>query len=174
MIINYDGLLEIRNKYKENKIVMVKGTFDLFHIGHLNLLERAKSFGDILVVIVKCNKAVKLKGNDRPIIDEKNRAKIIDSIKYTDYTLIADQEFEIDIDYDLNENDKLQYKRYAKIIRELKPDILIKPINHKIPDVLLEIYKENSVQIIELSQTEGVSTTKIIDKIKNIYKENTI
>lgn len=167
MIIDYDDLLEIRNKYKEKKIVIVKGTFDLFHIGHLNILKKAKSFGDILMVIVKCNEAAKLKGNDRPIIDEKDRANIIDSIKYTDYTLIANKEFELDKDYELNQNDKMQYKRYAKIIKELKPDILVKIKNHKIPNVLLEVYRKNSVQIIEVDETEGISTTKLINKIRN-------
>lgn len=167
MIIDYDELLEIRNKHKENKIVMVKGTFDLFHIGHLNILKKAKSLGDILVVIVKCNEAVKLKGNDRPIIDENDRANIIDSIKYTDYTLIANEEFEIDKDGELNDNDKMQYKRYAKIIQDLKPDILIKIKNHKIPNVLLELYRNNLVQIVEVEETEGISTTKLINKIRN-------
>lgn len=167
MIINYDELLEIRNKHKNDKIVIVKGTFDLFHIGHLNILKKAKSFGDILIVIVKCNEAVKLKGNDRPIIDEKDRANIIDSIKYTDYTLIANKEFEIDEACELNHNDKMQYKRYAKIIQDLKPDILVKIKNHKIPNVLLEVYRKNLVQIIEVDETEGISTTMLIKEIRN-------
>ena len=49
------------------------------------MLRRAKALGDILVVLVKCDEALKPKGNDRPIIDEYQRAVIIDSIKYVDY-----------------------------------------------------------------------------------------
>ena len=43
MLVNYGQLSGIRNKHKDEKIVLVKGTFDLFHIGHLNLLKKAKN-----------------------------------------------------------------------------------------------------------------------------------
>lgn len=165
MIVNYDELSKIREKHKNNKIVMVKGSFDLFHIGHLNLLKSSKSLGDILVVVLKCDEAVKLKSFDRPIIDEKNRALIVDSIKYTDYCIIANQKFNIDNDM-VAENERLQYERYSKIIKELKPNILVKQPNHDIPVSLLQIYKECSTQIVEIKRTEGISTTELIKKIR--------
>lgn len=166
MIVNYNELPKIRKKHKNDKIVMLKGTFDLFHIGHLNLLKRAKSLGDVLVVVLKCDEVVKLKSDDRPIIDETNRALIVDSIVYTDYTIIANQKFFIDNDIILSENDRIQYQRYSKIINELKPDILVKQPNHDIPVPLLQLYKKYSTQIIEIDRTKGISTTELIEKIR--------
>ena len=55
-------------KHKNDKIVMVKGTFDLFHIGHLNLLKKSKALGDVLVVVLKCDEAVKLKSTDNSVL----------------------------------------------------------------------------------------------------------
>jgi len=166
MIVSYDELSKIREKYKNKKIVMVKGTFDLFHIGHLNLLKKCKNLGDILVVVLKCDEAVKLKNIDRPIINEVDRAQLVDSIIYTDYTIIANQRFPIDNDIILNEKDKFQYETYSKIINELQPDILAKQPNHDIPIPLLKLYEKYSTQLIEVPRTEGISTTELIEKIR--------
>ena len=94
MIITYEDLSRIRKENPDKKIVMLKGTFDLFHMGHLNMIRRAKALGDILVVLVKCDEAIKLKGPDRPIEDEQQRASIVDAIRYVDYTLIADRKID--------------------------------------------------------------------------------
>ena len=166
MLVNYGQLSGIRNKHKDEKIVLVKGTFDLFHIGHLNLLRRAKSLGDVLVVIVKSDEAVKLKGTERPFVDEYSRALIVDSIKYTDYCVIANEKNSIDYDGCLNEKDWLQYESYSRIIKELKPNIVIKQPDNCIPKCLLELYEKYSTKVIELERTEGISTTEIIDKIR--------
>ena len=166
MLVNYGQLSGIRNKHKDEKIVLVKGTFDLFHIGHLNLLRRAKSLGDILVVIVKCDEAVKFKGTKRPFVDEYNRALIVDSIKYTDYCVIANEKNSRNNHSSLNEKDKLQFERYSRIIKELKPNIVIKQPDNCIPQCLLELYDKYSTKVIELERTEGISTTKIINKIR--------
>lgn len=166
MIVSCNEISKIREKHKDEKIVLLKGTFDLFHIGHLKLLQKSKSLGDLLVVIVKCDDAVKSKGIDRPIIDEKNRALIVDAIEYTDYCIIADEKFNVDSDSILTGNDKVQYERYSRIIKELKPNILIKQPNNDIPESLLKIYKECSTQIVELERTEGISTTKLIEMIR--------
>ena len=166
MIINCDELFKIREKHKNDNIVLVKGTFDLFHIGHLNLLRRSKMLGDVLVVVLKCDEAVKLKGSDRPIINEEDRAFMVDSIKYTDYCIIANEKFTLDDESIVNERDKMQYERYSKIIKELKPDILIKQPNNDIPEALLKIYEDCSTKIIELERTGGISTTKLIEEIR--------
>ena len=166
MLVNYGQLSDIRNKHKDESIVLVKGTFDLFHIGHLNLLRRAKSLGDVLVVIVKSDEAVKLKGTERPFVDEYNRALIVDSIKYTDYCVIANEKNSIDYHSDLGKNDRLQYERYSKIIKKIKPNIVIKQQDNCIPQCLLELYDKYSTKVIELERTEGISTTEIIDKIR--------
>lgn len=167
MIINCKEISKIREKHKDERIVLVKGTFDLFHIGHLNLLQKAKSLGEILVVVLKCDEAVKLKGSNRPIINEKNRAMIVDSIEYVDYCIVANEKSVLDNNSTLSGRDKIQYERYSRIIKELKPNILIKQPNNDIPASLLKLYEECSTQIIELERTEGISTTKLIEKIRS-------
>jgi D-beta-D-heptose 7-phosphate kinase/D-beta-D-heptose 1-phosphate adenosyltransferase len=164
MIIQYEDLKNIRKNNADKRIVMLKGTFDLFHLGHLNMIRRAKALGDILVVLVKCDEAIKLKGPDRPIVDETQRAAIVDSIRYVDYTLIADRKIDAGI-ADVPENDRMQYLRYYKLVSELRPDVLIKP-SKKLPDVLLNLYNEIGTSIHEVEETPGVSTTILIKKIR--------
>ena len=164
MIIQYEDLKNIREENADKKIVMLKGTFDLFHLGHLNMIRRAKALGDILVVLVKCDEAIKLKGPDRPIVDETQRAAIVDSIRYVDYTLIADRKIDAGI-ADVQEKDRMQYLRYYKLVSELRPDVLIKP-SKKLPDVLLDLYNEIGTSIHEAEETPGVSTTILINKIR--------
>ena len=69
MIVDVSKLNDIR-KNNKGKIVLALGTFDLFHYEHLRYLQSAKEQGDILVVAIKDNYCAKLKGKDRPIIDE--------------------------------------------------------------------------------------------------------
>ena len=163
MIITYEELPEIRRKYANKRIVMLKGTFDLFHIGHLNMIRRAKDLGDILVVLVKCDEAIRLKGPDRPIEDEKHRAAIVDAIRYVDYTLIADRK--IDVGLDVPEEERMQYLRYYKLVSDLRPDVLIKPAK-RLPTVLGKLYDEIGTEVCEVEETPGVSTTLLIKKIR--------
>lgn len=167
MIINYKNLSEIRKKFADKKIVLIKGTFDLFHIGHLYALQTAKSYGDILVAIVKCDEVVKLKGIDRPIISESSRAMIVDAIKYVDYTIIANKKFDVDttLTYD-SEKDIMQYQYYYNIISELKPDILISPNSYVFPNSLLRVYNSINTKIISLDREPQLgSSTNIIQSI---------
>ncbi|MBO5598270.1 MAG: adenylyltransferase/cytidyltransferase family protein [Oribacterium sp.] len=164
MIITYEDLSRIRKENPDKKIVMLKGTFDLFHMGHLNMIRRAKALGDILVVLVKCDEAIKLKGPDRPIEDEQQRASIVDAIRYVDYTLIADRKIDAGIP-DVPEEDRMQYLRYYQLVSDLRPDVLIKP-SKKLPDILMKLYNEIGTEIHEVEETKGVSTTLLIKKIR--------
>jgi rfaE bifunctional protein nucleotidyltransferase chain/domain len=76
-------------KYENKKIVLTNGVFDLLHIGHVNLLEEAKSLGDILIVGINPDYSVKkIKGNKRPINNENHRAKVIDALRSVDFVVI--------------------------------------------------------------------------------------
>ncbi|SEH44949.1 adenylyltransferase/cytidyltransferase family protein [Selenomonas sp. KH1T6] len=165
MIINYEDLKEIRARHQDKKIVMLKGTFDLFHLGHLNMIRRAKALGDILVVLVKCDEAIKLKGTDRPIVDEQQRAMIVDAIKYVDYTLIANRLIEAGVP-DVQPEEKMQYLRYYQLVSDLRPDVLIKP-GKKLPQILSSLYQRIGTAINEVEETPGVSTTILIGKIRS-------
>ena len=171
MIVHYNNLKEIRNKHNMETIVLCKGSFDMFHVGHLNLLKSAKKLGDILVVIIKSDEAVKLKGLNRPVINEKDRSTIIDAIKYVDYTIIANENFNFSNfeQFCTSEQDLFKLHRYGKIILDLEPNILLHQEGHKIPDVLLGLYAIAKTKIETLPYTDRISTTKIISDNINLY-----
>lgn len=87
-------ILEIVKKAKVEgkKIVTTNGSFDLFHAGHVELLQKAKEKGDILIVGVNSDKSVKeyKKKPGRPIIPEKYRAELVAAIEYVDYVFLFD------------------------------------------------------------------------------------
>jgi cytidyltransferase-like protein len=89
MIIRLEHLADIRAKHAGQKLILTSGTFDLFHVGHLNYLEQVKAYGDVVVVLLSGDKRVKArKGNTRPIIPEADRARILDALKLVDYVFI--------------------------------------------------------------------------------------
>ncbi|WP_139452248.1 D-glycero-beta-D-manno-heptose-7-phosphate kinase [Campylobacter armoricus] len=135
---------------QNKKIVFTNGCFDILHFGHIKYLEKAKKLGDILVIGLNSDKSVKrLKGNDRPINNEFNRACMLASLYFVDYVVIFDE----DTPYEL--------------ISFLKPDILVKGADYKDK----EITGSNLVKKVKLIEFEdGFSTTNIINRIKNDRK----
>ena len=81
---------------KKEKIVLTYGTFDMFHIGHLNLLNRLKSLGDKLIVAVSTDEFNSIKGK-KTLIPFEQRALIVQNIKYVDI-VIAEENWEQKID----------------------------------------------------------------------------
>jgi D-beta-D-heptose 7-phosphate kinase/D-beta-D-heptose 1-phosphate adenosyltransferase len=90
-IIRYDKIVQHVKALKtlNLSIVLTSGTFDLTHIGHARYLEKAKSFGDILIVGIDSDEKVRRrKGPERPIINEDERALMIASLRSTDIVTI--------------------------------------------------------------------------------------
>lgn len=83
------------------KAVIVSGYFNPLHKGHLELFQKAKEYGDILVVIVNSDLQRELKGS-KEFMDQEERATIVDSIKYVDYTMVS-------IDKDQTQIESLKY-----------------------------------------------------------------
>ena len=136
--------LKIQNK----KIVFTNGVFDILHIGHLSLLEKAKTFGDILIVGINSDSSVKkIKGPLRPIIPEYERIQMISALHYPDFVII------------FHENDP------CDIISKIKPDIHVKGGDYnpedfeKMPEA--KIIKEYGGDIKIIKILEGLSTTNI-------------
>ena len=166
MIIGQNDLADVRRENIDKKIVLLKGTFDLLHLGHVNRMRAAKELGDILVVFVKCDEAIKLKGPDRPIEDETQRAAVVDAIRYVDYTVIANRKIDVGVE-GVPEHEQDQYLRYFKMIFDLKPDVLIKP-EKELPHVLAGLYQQVGTQIHVVDETPGISTTMLIEKIRGV------
>lgn len=76
--------------------IWVNGCFDILHVGHINLLEYAKSLGHVLIVGIDSDKRVgELKGKDRPYNNEQDRKKMLESIKFVDLVHIFNNEEEL-------------------------------------------------------------------------------
>ena len=106
-IKNRDEIKKIFLKRNKKKVVLCHGTFDLLHLGHINHLSEAKSFGDILVVSVTSDKFVN-KGPGRPFFNSRQRAEALSALKNVDYVFI-NKDF-----------------TSTKIIKFLKPDFYCK------------------------------------------------
>lgn len=131
------------------KLVLANGCFDLLHIGHIRYLKEAKSFGDLLLVAVNSDSSVrKLKGKNRPIVLEKERAAIIAALRFVDYVVVFE---ESDV---------------CSIIRETQPDIHCKGSDYKEEDVPErdEVIRNNGVVKI----TGGKKLRSSSDLIKKI------
>lgn len=134
---------------KENKkIVFTNGCFDLLHVGHVRYLAEAKKLGDILVVGVNSDDSVKrLKGPQRPIQNQSDRAEILMSLKSVDYAEIFDQDTPADL------------------IRIVRPHLLVKGGDWKIEQIVgSDFVQSYGGQVCSLNFVEGRSTTKIIAK----------
>lgn len=166
MIVDISQLEKIR-KETEKKIVLATGTFDLFHFEHLKYLQDAKAQGNILIVAVKDNACARLKGTNRPVIDETQRIEIVDNIKCVDYTVLVhcEENEEILLEYD-NEEQYQWLKIFEKIFRHLHPDILYYEENKNLQTARDRILNVYDVQGVSRVRTAIISTTKIIEKLE--------
>ncbi len=158
MIVTLKKLKKIleRLRKQNKKIVFTNGCFDIIHSGHIRVLKKAKERGDVLIVGLNSDKSVrKIKGSKRPIMNEKDRALILDSIKYVDYVVLFDEE----TPYNL--------------IKEIEPDVLVKGSDYKLNEVVgadIVIKKGGEVFLVPL--LKGKSTTNVIEKILKKYGKN--
>lgn len=98
-------------KAKQKKLVLVGGCFDVLHPGHIIFLEKAKLAGDYLVVLLESDEKIKrIKGSNRPIFSQKERAKMLKALKVVDRVVLLPF---------TNED-----KEYDKIAGKIKPDII--------------------------------------------------
>lgn len=133
--------------------IITFGTFDLFHIGHLKILERARNYGDYLIVGVSSDELNLKKKNKIPIYSSLERKHILSSIKYVDEVFLEET------------IDKKQY------CLDYKADILVMGDDWKgkrcgTENKTFDEQLEGICKVIYLPRTPSVSTTQIIEKIK--------
>jgi rfaE bifunctional protein nucleotidyltransferase chain/domain len=130
-------------------VVFTNGCFDILHRGHVDYLSKARSLGDILIVGVNTDASVRrLKGDNRPIVQEEDRAAVLAALGVVDYVCLFDE----DTPYEL--------------IRALVPDILVKGADWSVGDIVGKDIVEaagGTVHTIEFLPNR--STTNIIQKI---------
>ncbi|MBI2619357.1 MAG: D-glycero-beta-D-manno-heptose 1-phosphate adenylyltransferase [Ignavibacteriales bacterium] len=152
MVVSRAELLDIRRRLKkEGKgIVFTNGCFDIIHRGHVEYLTKARSLGDALVVGLNTDASVRrLKGQDRPIIQENDRAHILAAFQAVDYVCLFEEDTPLEL------------------IRALVPDVLVKGADWAVSDVVGRDVVEaagGSVQTIEFLPNR--STSGIIRKIR--------
>jgi D-beta-D-heptose 7-phosphate kinase/D-beta-D-heptose 1-phosphate adenosyltransferase len=152
-LISFKDINQLLTAYrKENfKLVFTNGCFDLLHKGHLDLLSNAAGFGDKLFVGLNSDKSVKkLKGDSRPVQNEKIRAQKLLELKYVNHVIIFE---------DLTPQ---------KLIHTMTPNVLVKGGDYKKNEIVGAkhvISCGGVVKIVPL--TPGFSTTSIIEKSSN-------
>lgn len=129
----------------DSDVVMVNGTFDVLHIGHVRLLEYAKSLGRILVVAIDSDSRVrKLKGQDRPINNHNDRAEMLLSLRYVDQVRV------------FGSDEELEY-----LIKAINPKILVIGSDWKGKRIVGEEYAK---EIGFFDRIGDYSTTKIVSR----------
>ena len=152
-LISFNDINQLLTTYrKENfKLVFTNGCFDLLHKGHLDLLSNAAGFGDKLFVGLNSDKSVKkLKGDSRPVQNERIRAQKLLELKYVNHVIIFE---------DLTPQ---------KLIHTMSPNVLVKGGDYKKNEIVGAkhvISCGGVVKIVPL--TPGFSTTSIIEKSSN-------
>jgi rfaE bifunctional protein nucleotidyltransferase chain/domain len=141
--------LIFKDKKSGKKIVFTNGCFDILHYGHAKYLEQAKSEGDILVVALNSDSSVKkIKGDKRPIINEKKRQGLIAALESVNYVTLFNQETPL------------------KLITLLRPDVLVKGGDWSKDKIIgSDVVLKYGGKVITINFVKGNSTTGIIKKI---------
>ena len=137
---------------KRKKIVFTNGCFDILHKGHVSYLQKAKKLGDLLIVGMNTDASIRrLKGSGRPVNHEKDRAFVLSSLACVDRVVFFKEDTP------------------EKLIRKVRPDVLVKGGDWKKKDVVGASFVESyggSVKLIPF--VKGFSTTGILGKIQKL------
>jgi len=150
-ILSRAAMLDERERLRAagRRLVFTNGVFDLLHVGHVRYLTQARTLGDALVVAINSDRAVReLKGADRPVFDEAERAEILAALRVVDYVVVFD---------DISPR---------SLIGELLPDVLVKGGDYDLDQIHgREEVEAAGGKVISLPFVEGSSTTALIQKI---------
>ena len=156
-IVDLKGLCAAIKKLKSQgkKIAATSGCFDILHAGHVMYLAQAKALADALVVMLNSDKSVRgLKGSERPIVPQDERAQVLAALGCVDYVCLFDE--------------PTPCPSYA----QFKPDIIAKGGDYKgkhIPE--MDAAKDWGGKLVYVDLLEGCSSTNIIEKIKALAKK---
>lgn len=140
-------------KSEGKQIVFTNGCFDLLHVGHIRYLEKAKKLGDILIVGVNSDRSVRMiKGPERPILPEEERAEVLSGLGCIDYITLFDEPTPLEL------------------IAQLQPHVLVKGGDWtKETTVGKEIVESSGGKVVILPFVEGHSTSNLIKTILERY-----
>lgn len=144
-------LEELRKAGK--RIVFTNGCFDIFHCGHVDLLKKAKSLGDVLIVGVNSDASIKrIKGDGRPIMLLGERLAVLEAVQWVDYLIVFDEDTPEDL------------------IRIVRPHVLVKGSDYLAHEVVGgDFVKSYGGSVVLVPLLNGISTTKIVSRITTRY-----
>jgi D-beta-D-heptose 7-phosphate kinase/D-beta-D-heptose 1-phosphate adenosyltransferase len=134
------------------QVVFTNGCFDLIHSGHVKLLEQARAAGDMLIVAINSDSSVRaLKGPERPVVPQEQRAQVIAALESVDYVVVFD------------ELDPL------RVITELVPQVLVKGGDWT-PDTIIgrDVVERAGGKVFAIPLMDGASSSDILKRIKRL------
>jgi rfaE bifunctional protein nucleotidyltransferase chain/domain len=152
VILSLEELLRVRAglRAEGRRLVFTNGCFDILHVGHVRYLAEARRLGDALLIAINSDASVRaLKGANRPVMNEAERAEILAALSSVDFVTVFDDESP------------------RTLIAKVMPDVLVKGGDYR-PE---EIHGREEVEraggrVLSLPFVEGASTTGIIERIK--------
>ena len=133
-------------KQQDFKIVFTNGCFDILHFGHISYLNQARALGDLLIVGLNSDNSIKrLKGKDRPINSQEDRAALLCALECVDFVIIFDEDTPLEL------------------IKAIQPHFLAKGADYQGKEV---VGSEFAKKLCLIDFVEGKSTTNTIQKIK--------
>ena len=156
-IKNIDELTAILNSHRKNgeKIVFTNGCFDLLHVGHVEYLKFSKLQGDVFVIGLNSDKSVSmLKGPKRPIVSDKDRAKLLAALEDVNYVTLFDE------------------MTPECLIKRVRPDVLVKGEDWRDAGVVgREFVESYGGKVVLAPFIDGVSTSNIVSRIVENHKK---
>jgi len=131
------------------RVVATGGCFDLLHAGHISSLRAARALGDCLVVLLNSDASVRrLKGADRPLVDERDRAAVLSALDAVDAVIVFDEDTP------------------AQALERLRPGVFAKGGDYAGRDLPeAEVLKRHGGQVVVLPYMAGRSTTRLIEEV---------
>ena len=151
MLKNQEEIIKIvRDGQVDGKtFVVTNGCFDILHVGHVRYLQKTKEYADKLIVMLNSDVSVKsIKGDDRPINCEEDRAEILSSLRCVDYVVLFDE------------------KSPAILLEAIKPNVYTKGADYTLETLPeRDVVLRNNIKVEFIEFVQGKSTTNVIKKI---------
>ncbi len=152
-IFTKEEILPYLEQWKnEGEVVFTNGCFDIVHLGHVDYLEKARSLGVRLVVGLNTDASVqRLKGPERPLVNEFARARVMAAFEFVDAVILFDEPTPLEL------------------ITFLIPDILVKGDDYSIENIVgADVVIQHGGVVKTISLVNGYSTTNLVNKIKQL------
>lgn len=132
-------------------VVFTNGVFDILHVGHVDLLQKSKSLGDVLVVGLNSDASVRrLKGPSRPINKQKDRATVLLALKSVDCVSVFDEDTPL------------------HLIQTLQPDVLVKGAEYAVSDIVgADLVKSWGGKVRRVPMKKGFSTSATLRRMRS-------